>query len=1398
MTNIIFLIQPESKQVLQQPEEGDDDKLDLHQNDTEIYEDSLENSQTTQQNQKVYNQVLDKLQPIVKNSNQAIHSNQSSQDTFQQLSNLISTNNNTSFEKAINKQNEKIQVIKDSSPAVQISKSPPRVQINNQQQQVKKKVSVLEEKNQVHEYTQLTYYSQQESLRNHNFDGRGQFQNKLNQKLNQQKFQNNEPSSHNNYKAQNQYLSNNQFNQNMNNNNNNQNQKINEQKNNNNQQTKFQQFQQQRVNSQICSQEQNTQVQPKKFDNPTANNQIQNGYFMNRIPPQNQNTNPSYSIFMTLNKNNFNLHQSPTLINCNISGKQSKAKAGQVTSPIKADEKKFDDYLLPYFVRKENLKDINQRRPNDPNYDKTTIFISQADWQSLTPTQKQYWEIKQKNFDKIVFFKLGKFYEIFDNDAEICHRLLDLNYMTNQRKQLHVGFPEKCKDQYAEVLTQHGHTVIVVEQTIQSSSEKAKNQNWRFGDKTCVPRAVCQIYSRGTMNNLDYQTYESKYVLTVKREEYQIGVCFFDISINKCHIGLFEDDSNYNTFRTTLSQIRAVEIVVERGQIPEQMEKMIKSSPINPILHQYRGEQCPNAQRTNSIFDRYIHEAQKQDSSQKDSISQHILEQEVFQKIRNDSRFSLGLQAFGMAIRFLESHLLASQCLRLFEYQLYQPNSQEYLSDFMVLDSQAIEHLELIEQVKPQIQRRFSKENQNDLDVNLATPPSQTTLFDFINHTKTEFGCRLLKKWLLAPLIDIDKINDRLDAIEDLTKNFKYLDEFRQNISRMPDIERILSQVYRYSVHKSNQNTQGLIPNIKYLLEEFAFLIVWKQVPGSQEQIPEPKKGLCKEFDDYNQQIFQIKDQMEKYLDTLRQKVKSANNGKYQNLVTQIGYSHTKYRYEIEIPKELVSDNKRLKELEFTSTRNGFERFHTQELKRMIEELEECEESLQNTLSPFIYALFQRFYQSKGMWDATVSVLAELDCLASLAMASSNGATTQMCRPEFLQHPCVNFKQDINGKARKEFVPNDTIINDPNTNARVLLVTGPNMGGKSTLLRQTCLGVILAQIGCYVPASKCKLTPVDRIFTRLGASDRILEGKSTFFVEMEETNTILLQATFKSLAIVDELGRGTSTFDGYSIAHAVLNFLVKNIRCRSLFSTHYHMLLDKFRNVEGVQSYHMACKQNEHEQDKIIFLYKFIKGDCPESFGMNVARMAGLPNRVVDRAKLKSKDFVKKMQRMLQFGQSYNKKYFNETIKSNDTNGYPQYSINSSILKDRSSFQSCNKYNSQNNEDDDDDKCDSETASQDKLKQTQSHEINDGNEDFNQIAIINDQQSNSEIMSQLEIDQEMIEYEDNASQNDSQIVDSQIRNNLQQQQQYQSVSKFNNQRAALGSKSQVEYNKRYN
>ena len=244
-----------------------------------------------------------------------------------------------------------------------------------------------------------------------------------------------------------------------------------------------------------------------------------------------------------------------------------------------------------------------------------------------------------------------------------------------------------------------------------------------------------------------------------------------------------------------------------------------------------------------------------------------------------------------------------------------------------------------------------------------------------------------------------------------------------------------------------------------------------------------------------------------------------------------------------------------------------------------------------------------------------------------------------MCRPEIypandkvfmevrdMRHPCICMQ-------KSNFVPNDILIGDveqSGQNKNVILLTGPNMGGKSTILRQACIAAVLAQIGCYVPARECRLSVVDRIFTRIGASDKLLEGKSTFYIEMEETLNILKYGTMNSLAIVDELGRGTSTFDGVAIAYAVLNHILQDLKCRTLFATHYHVLLDEFREASDVSFYHMSSKiDGEHE--KVVFLYKLIQGECSNSFGLNIARITGMSHETVKLAKEKADEFEKNL-----------------------------------------------------------------------------------------------------------------------------------------------------------------------
>ena len=318
------------------------------------------------------------------------------------------------------------------------------------------------------------------------------------------------------------------------------------------------------------------------------------------------------------------------------------------------------------------------------------------------------------------------------------------------------------------------------------------------------------------------------------------------------------------------------------------------------------------------------------------------------------------------------------------------------------------------------------------------------------------------------------------------------------------------------------------------------------------------------------------------------------------------------------------------------SQKKGFKRFYTSEIKEIKDQYNEAKAQTEEALKQAANRLFARFSTHFPLWKRAVSAAAELDCLISLAKVSAGPG---MCRPRLVDQPgpFLKISGGVNpcvahSLAGRDAIPNDITIgseagaaDDEAEAPKMLLVTGPNMGGKSTLLRQACLSVLLAQLGCHVPADACALSPVDRIFTRVGANDAIMAGLSTFRVELDETALILKHATEKSLVILDELGRGTATFDGMAIAHAVLDHLVKVTKCRALFATHYHALTRAYeRPNAAVALYHMACVVDDATRD-VTFLYKFTTGACNRSHGVHVARLAGLPAELLAAAEQKSK-----------------------------------------------------------------------------------------------------------------------------------------------------------------------------
>lgn len=323
----------------------------------------------------------------------------------------------------------------------------------------------------------------------------------------------------------------------------------------------------------------------------------------------------------------------------------------------------------------------------------------------------------------------------------------------------------------------------------------------------------------------------------------------------------------------------------------------------------------------------------------------------------------------------------------------------------------------------------------------------------------------------------------------------------------------------------------------------------------------------------------------------------------------------------LEVPTKLAS--KASKEYELQSTTKTANRFYTPRIKELLAERQKLLEKKELLMQQNMRLLFARFDRGYHAWDQVVKCISILDCLMSLATYAK--LTDDVCRPTLLPNnsgPRISIKEGKHPallKINDNFISNDITLND-----QLLLVTGPNMGGKSTLMRQTGLIVIMAQIGSFVPAQECELTLTDRVFTRLGASDRILQGESTFYVELSECSTILKNSSKSSLILLDELGRGTSTFDGTAIASAVVRHISNRIQCPTIFSTHYHSLIEDFCNTDRVLFKHMACQvENENASDpteeSITFLYKLVDGVCPKSYGFNAALLANISKEIVKR-----------------------------------------------------------------------------------------------------------------------------------------------------------------------------------
>ncbi|KAH7516977.1 hypothetical protein FEM48_Zijuj09G0013300 [Ziziphus jujuba var. spinosa] len=929
----------------------------------------------------------------------------------------------------------------------------------------------------------------------------------------------------------------------------------------------------------------------------------------------------------------------------------------------------------------EQRRDAKKRRPGDESYDSRTLYLPPDFLKSLSGGQRQWWEFKSKHMDKVLFFKMGKFYELFEMDAHIGAKELDLQYMKGE--QPHCGFPEKNFSMNVEKLARKGYRVLVVEQTETPEQLELRRKEKGSKDKV-VKREICAVVTKGTLTDGEMLSAnpDASYLMAVTESCHNLatqtakrifGVCVVDIATSRVILGQFEDDSDCSALSCLLSELRPVEIVKPAKLLSPETEKVLmrhtRSPLVNeliPLLEFWNAEK--SVQEVKNIYHHAIDKSNSMSSTRENlhpvpsNAEEDLgcLPDVLSELVRAGEDGSNALSALGGTLFYLKQAFLDETLLRFAKFELLPCSgfSDVISKPYLVLDAAAIENLEIFE--------------------NSRNGDTLGTLYAQLNHCVTAFGKRLLKTWLARPLYHVESIKERQEAVGSLGGvNLPFALEFRKALSRLPDVERLLARVFSSSeANGRNANkvvlyedaakkqlqefisvlrgcelmtqacsTLGVIlenveskqlhhlltpgkglPDVKSVLTHFKDAFDWVEANNSGRIIPH--EGVDLEYDSACKKVKEIESSLTKYLKEQRNFL-----GDPSISFVTVG----KEAYLLEVPESLRGSIPR--DYELRSSKKGFFRYWTPNIKKSLEKLSQAESEKESSLKSILQRLIGRFCEHHLKWRQLVSAIAELDVLISLAIASDfYGGPT--CRPIMMKPSCTNEVPCISAKSlghpvlrsdslgKGSFVPNDITIGGSD-NASFILLTGPNMGGKSTLLRQVCLAVILAQLGAYVPAESFELSPVDRIFVRMGAKDHIMAGQSTFLTELSETATMLASATHNSLVALDELGRGTSTSDGQAIAESVLEHFVHKVQCRGMFSTHYHRLAVDYRKNPKVSLCHMACQVGNgiDAVEEVTFLYRLTPGACPKSYGVNVARLAGLPDSVLRKAAVKSREF---------------------------------------------------------------------------------------------------------------------------------------------------------------------------
>jgi DNA mismatch repair protein MutS len=796
---------------------------------------------------------------------------------------------------------------------------------------------------------------------------------------------------------------------------------------------------------------------------------------------------------------------------------------------------------------------------------------------TVTPMMQQYLDIKEQYKDCILFFRLGDFYEMFFSDAEIASRELEITLTgkdcgLDERAPM-CGVPFHSADGYVARLISKGFKVAICEQVEDASVAKG-----------LVKRDVIKVVTPGTVTDIAMlDDRKNNYLMSICKNGNFYGIAAVDITTGE-----------FNATRITWGNTK--------GKLLDEIAKYL---PSELVVNSEFNKDSEFLDQLNLRFNIYITELEDslfEYTSSNDILKSHFTDFQV-----NLTEYDISVNASGALLRYL----VTTQKVSLSHIQNY--NSYN-IDEYMVLDAATRRNLELTETMREKSKRG--------------------SLLWVLDKTMTSMGGRLIRKWIEQPLVNIGDIKLRLNAVDEFKNKFMARVETRELLKRVYDIERLMGKIVLGNVNCRDlialKNSINQIPYIKDILKDFEApynkycfeqLDCLDDVRNLIEAsiIDEPpitikEGGIIK--DGYNDEVDKLRTASTQGKDWIAA-IEAAEREKTGIKNLKVGFNKV-FGYFIEVTKSYFS----LVPAEYIrkQTLANCERYITPELKEIEETILGAEEKIVQLEYNIFLEIKEAIAAQITRIKLTAKALAELDALASLAEVADR---ENYCMPEVSdddeiqivdgRHPVVEKMVD-----KSSFVPNDTVLDMEED--RLAIITGPNMAGKSTYMRQTALIVLMAQIGSFVPATTAKIGLVDRIFTRVGASDDLASGQSTFMVEMSEVANILRNATKNSLLILDEIGRGTSTFDGLSIAWAVIEYIVnkEKLGCRTLFATHYHELTELEGKLSGIKNYCITVKEKGEE---VIFLRKIIRGGADGSYGIQVARLAGVPLEVIDRAK---------------------------------------------------------------------------------------------------------------------------------------------------------------------------------